>query len=89
MIIWAIVALYERVVGRVQINTSLSAEVMSTIGVKHGCPLSPTLFSLYIDEFETTIRTLGDICCSLAEAIIQILLYVDNIVLPSSFATGV
>ena len=28
---------------------------MSDNGVKHGCPLSPTLFGLYIDEFETYV----------------------------------
>ena len=50
--------------------------------------MSPTLFGLYIDELETTIRTLGGADLSLAEAVIQILLYADDVVLLSSSATG-
>ena len=87
-VIWAVVALYVRVMGRVRIGTSWTTEITSTIGVKQGCPLSPTLFGLYIDELETTIRTLGGASCSLAEAVIQILLYTDDVVLLSSSATG-
>ena len=61
---------------------------MSTIGVKQGYPLSPTLFGLYIGELETTIETLGGTGFSLTEAIIQILLYIDDVVLLSSSVTG-
>ena len=47
---WGIYALYEQVLGRVRCPGGLSETVASTIGVKQGCPLSPTLFGLYIDE---------------------------------------
>ena len=53
--IWGVIALYERVVGRVCCPGGLSEEVASTIGVKQGCPLSPTLFGLYVDEISDFI----------------------------------
>ncbi|MCO5584762.1 hypothetical protein L7F22_038694 [Adiantum nelumboides] len=52
---WAIFALYERVTGRVRCPGGLSDPLVSTIGVKQGCPLSPTLFGLYIDEIVSFI----------------------------------
>ncbi|KAJ7536209.1 hypothetical protein O6H91_12G059900 [Diphasiastrum complanatum] len=54
----AIVALYRRAIGRFRVSGVISPEVDSSIGVvKHGCPLSPTLFGLYIDELEQVIRS--------------------------------
>lgn len=43
-------ALYRSVVGHVCTREGISDLVHSTIGVKQGCPLSPTLFGMYIDE---------------------------------------
>ena len=57
--IWAIYALYERVTGRVQCPGDLSETIASTIGVKQGCPLSLTLFGLYIDEISDYILRAG------------------------------
>ena len=48
--LWGIYALYEQVFGRVRCPRGMSDTIASTIGVKQGCPLSPTLFGLYIDE---------------------------------------
>ena len=87
-VIWAVVTLYERVTGQVRIGTSWTPEIKSTMEVKQGCPLSLILFGLFIDELETTIKTLGGAGCSLAKADIQILLYADDVVLLSSSATG-
>ena len=57
--------------------------VASIIGVKQGCPQSPTLFDLYIDEVSHYIERLGSLGACLAGIAIQILLYGDNIVLIS------
>ena len=57
--IWAIYALYERVTGRVRCPGGLSEAIAGTIGVKQGCPLSPTLFGLYIDEISDYILRAG------------------------------
>ena len=51
-ILAAVVTIYERVLARFRDHPSLSPPIHSTIGVKQGCPLSPTLFALYIDELE-------------------------------------
>ena len=43
--------------------TVLYGSIQSTIGVKQGCPLSPTLFGIYIDELEAFLydcSLLGD-----------------------------
>ena len=45
-----IYALYESVSRKLWSPNGLSEAVASTIGVKQGCPISPTLISLYIDE---------------------------------------
>ncbi|MCO5594472.1 hypothetical protein L7F22_048502 [Adiantum nelumboides] len=56
---WAIFVLYERVTERVRCPGGLSDPLVSTIGVKQGCPLSPTLFGLYIDEIVSFIQSSG------------------------------
>lgn len=52
MLLAAIVRLYETVVGRSGTPEGFSVLIHSTIGFKQGCPLSPTLYGLYIDELE-------------------------------------
>lgn len=79
--IWGIIALYELVVGRVTCLGGLSKEISSTIGVKQDCPLSPTLFMLYIDEILDFIDRAGGRVASLAGILLSILLYADDIVL--------
>lgn len=48
------------VTGHVHTPEGISDIVHSTIGVKHGCPLSPTLFGMYIDEVSDYIDREGD-----------------------------
>jgi len=64
--------------------------IQSTIGVKQGCPLSPTLFGIYIDELEAFLHdhiqdTNG---CLLHQVLISILLFVDDVVLLFSSPEG-
>ena len=56
---WGIYALYESMSGKVRSSKGLSKAVASTIGVKQRCPLSPTLFGLYIDEVSHYIERFG------------------------------
>ena len=56
---------------------------MFNINVKQRCPLSPILCHLYIYELETYLDEIdGDTMC-LYNAVIDILIYVDNVVLLS------
>jgi len=66
----------------------MSPEITSTIGVKQGCPLSPTLFGLYIDEISEFVDRMGGPGAPLAGILIPLLLYADDIVLISDSAEG-
>ena len=83
-----IYALYESVSGKVRSSNGLSEAVASTIRVKQGCPLLPTLFGLYIDEVSHYIERFGGLGAHLAGIAIQILVYADDIVLISDSPKG-
>ena len=45
---------------KVRINKDTHDEVMFDIGVKQGCPLSPTLFGSCIDELEMCLDDINE-----------------------------
>ena len=51
----AISQIYKNVIYCVHIGDEILGFFKSTIGVKQGCPLSPTPFSLCIDELEELV----------------------------------
>ena len=55
----------------------------STIGVKQGCPMSPTLFGLYIDQLESHLMSHAQDAPDLQGQKVPVLLYADDIVLLS------
>jgi hypothetical protein len=68
----------------------LSDFIQSTIRVKQGCPLSPTLFGIYIDEMKSYLHEHiqeGD-GCLLHQVLISLLLFVDDLVLMESTPEG-
>ncbi|MCO5603414.1 hypothetical protein L7F22_057564 [Adiantum nelumboides] len=87
-IMWGIMTLYGSVLGRVRTPEGDSDIIQSTIGVKQGCPLSPTLFGMYIDEVSDYIDREGDRGAQLAETWIPLLLYADVIVLIAESPDG-
>jgi hypothetical protein len=86
----AIMRLYESVLGRLRTVHGISDFIRSTIGVKQGCPLSPTLFGIYIDELEAFLHEhiQDNDGCLLHQVLISILLFVDDVVLLASSPEG-
>ena len=52
---WAFIDCTQRVVCRLKGSTGLSQAFESNMGVKQGCPLSPTLFGLCIDKLKEVL----------------------------------
>ena len=86
--LWGIYALYEQVFGRVRCPGGMSDTIASTIGVKQGCPLSPTLFGLYIDELADFLTQDGKEAVDLSGTPVHITLYANDIVLVSESPGG-
>ena len=86
ILMMTIMRLYETVVGRLRTIKGLFDPIQSTIGVKQGCPLSPTLFGIYIDELEAFLSdsSLQGDGCYLHQVLISILLFANDVVLLAS-----
>lgn len=81
----AVFRVYQKVLCRLRMGNRISEFFASTIGVKQGCPLSPTLFGLLIDELERMIlvsmQEEGIEEVVIGNAVIMLLLYADDVVL--------
>ena len=53
----------------------------SDIGVKQGCPLSPTLFGIYIDMLEVWLSKTNGEGVHLVGYVVKLLLYVNDLIL--------
>lgn len=80
----AIFRMYEKVACQLKGNNGLSDIFYSNMGVKQGCPLSPTLFGLCIDKLEELIQMMlqGEQPNSpqICGYTILLLLYADDVV---------
>ena len=65
-------------------NGNTNDKVVYDVGVKQGCPLSPPLFKLYIDELEIEMDETDKDSPCVFNIVIAILLYVDDVVLLSN-----
>ena len=75
------IRLYENVIAKFKSNEGWSRDLKCNIRVKQGCPLSPTLFGIYIDKLEGCLEEAGCANMILAGTVIILLLYLDDIVL--------
>jgi len=80
--------LYEEVKVKIITSIGISESFRSDIGAKQGCPLSTTLFGMYIDKLEKWLNLKGGDGVRLGEFAIKILLYANDIVLISKSAHG-
>lgn len=86
----AIRAMYADVPVSVKTPQGLTPTFQSLMGVKQGCPLSPTLFGLYIDDFEQVVleRTVGLFLPGLGGSPAPPLFYADDLALMSLTGEG-
>ena len=82
--------LYELVLGCLHIVHGMSDFIRSTVGFKQGCPLSPTLFGVYIYELESILHDhiQDDYGCHLHSVLISIILFANDVVLLASSLEG-
>jgi Reverse transcriptase (RNA-dependent DNA polymerase) len=78
LFISAIKSYYSSVSLCVRTTTGYSDFFASNLGVKQGCPLSPTLFGIFIDYFESFLYS------KLHSRDVHLLLYADDIALAST-----
>ena len=73
--------MYDNVIAKFKNTEGWSKEINCNISVKQGCPLSPTLFCIYIDKLEECLKKVVCVDPTLTSIVINLLLYVDDIVL--------
>eukprot|EP01018_Ginkgo_biloba_P003963 Gb_31352 [translate_table: standard] len=90
IVLVVIIIFREIIIGCVRTSNRFTKTIYNTIRVKQGCPFSPTLFGLYIDELWTYLRDAlrPDDECHLYDVLIYILLYVDDVILLSHIVEG-
>ena len=79
----SLTAMYENPSYKIKLKNGYLDPIRSNLGLKQGCPLSPMLFNLYIDD----IKTLFDNECdpvTLGDEDISHFLYADDLVLVSN-----
>ena len=74
--------MYTEVYYSVKLLEGLTHKISSTVGLKQGCILSPTLFSLYINDLVDVFDSTCD-PAELQNMKMSCLLYADDIVLLS------
>jgi len=78
----AIIQMYWSVPLVPKLHGTMGDAIHSTCGVKQGDPLSPLLFGLFIDEFESWLRQrLPNVGVQMGQKLVQMLLYADDMVL--------
>jgi hypothetical protein len=74
------IRMYENIIAKFKNSEGWSKEINCNIG-KQGCPLSPTLFDIYIDKLEDCLEKAGCVGPTLTGIVINLLLYADDVIL--------
>ena len=83
-------SMYDSLVSCVRINNDLSEFFECPVGVRQGCVLSPTLFSLFINQLANQVNDLGEHGIQMLPNILELflLLFADDIALISNSPGG-
>jgi hypothetical protein len=73
------IRLYENVISKFKRIEGWSKKIKCNIGVKQACPLSPTLFSIYIDKLEDCLEEASCVGPTLTGIVTILLLYLNDI----------
>jgi len=86
----AIKSIYQVVQAKVRANGQYTDEFPCPVGLRQGCPLSPVLFSIFINELYNTLLSEGIRGIQIFPEIIEIfmLLFADDIALISDTISG-
>ena len=82
-----IVAMYEKTKYAIKVQNGYIDPINSNLGLRQGCPLSPMLFNLYIEDVKYIFGQLDD-AIPLYQDSINHFLYADDLVLVSKSAKG-
>ena len=80
-------AMYENTSYKIKLDNGVLDPIVSNLGLKQGCPLSPMLFNLYIDDMKTIFDKECD-PVTLQNEDLYHFLYADDLVLLSTSASG-
>lgn len=72
---------YKETINKVKIRNNYSREFWTTRGVRQGCPLSPTLFNIYLKDFEEEMRKEQTGGVEIGKKHVWSITYADDIVL--------
>jgi hypothetical protein len=83
--LWALQDLYRSTTYKVRVGKAVSASQFTTqLGVKQGCPLSPTLFGVFFEQLCNYLEAGGSLGCMLSPSYpLSSLLYADDSTLMS------
>jgi hypothetical protein len=75
------IRMYDNIIANFKNTKGWSKYINCNIRVKQGCPLSPTIFGIYIDKLEYCLEKAGCVGPTLTGIVINFLVYVDDIIL--------
>ena len=79
---WSVAGMYWSVPLVPKLHDKMGDAIPSTCGVNQGEALSPLIFGLFIDEFESWLRQrLPNMGVQLGRKLVQMLVYADDVVL--------
>jgi hypothetical protein len=85
---FATIRMYENIIAKFKNIEGWSKDINCNIIFKQGCPLSPTLFGIYIDKLEDCFENTGCVSHTLTGIVINLLLYSDDIILMERSPNG-